>query len=118
MPMEVRQIGSRPELKQDNNRTALQYGAFIYCVEGADNNQQAWNFIIPPNSGFGVTFDPGLLGGINTITMDAIWAVPNSDGQSIQTLNKSVKAIPYFVWCNRGANEMQVCYLLLLRMSR
>ena len=107
-PMEVRRIGSRPELKQDNDRNALQYGPFIYCVEGADNSQQAWNFILPSNSEFIVNFEPDLLGGINTITMDAKQALPCIDGQSIQILDKPVKAIPYFAWCNRGADEMQV----------
>ncbi|MBA4409612.1 MAG: glycoside hydrolase family 127 protein [Bacteroidota bacterium] len=107
-PMEVRRIASRPELKQDNGRTALQYGPFVYCVEGADNNQQAWNFILPSNSGFAVNFEPDLLGGINTITMDAKLALPTADGQSIQIMDKPVIAIPYFVWNNRGASEMQV----------
>ena len=36
--MEVRWIVSRPELKQDVERVALQRGPLVYCVEGADNN--------------------------------------------------------------------------------
>jgi len=107
-PMEVRRITSRPELKQDNDRNVLQYGPFIYCVEGADNNQQVWNFILPANSEFKVSFEPDLLGKINTIAMNAKLAVPGADGQSIQILNKQVKAIPYFDWNNRRVDEMQV----------
>lgn len=107
-PTEVRQIASRPELKQNTDRIALQYGPLVYCVEGADNNQEAWNFILSSNSDFTVDFEPGLLGGINTISLDAKVALPAPDGQSIQILNKKVKAIPYYTWCNRGAGEMQV----------
>jgi DUF1680 family protein len=45
LPMEVRKIHARAELKQNNSRVALQRGPIIYCVEGADNNGKAWNII-------------------------------------------------------------------------
>lgn len=107
-PMEVRRVVSRPELKQNNDRVAIQYGPMVYCVEGADNDGKAWNFIVPKTTQFNVQYEAGLLGGVNTITFNVKEPVGAGDGQSIQLKDRTVKAIPYFSWNNRGANEMQV----------
>ena len=32
----------------------------------------------------------------------------NEDGLSAQTTLQKVRAIPYYTWCNRGSNAMQV----------
>lgn len=32
----------------------------------------------------------------------------SADGRSAQTIRKEMIAIPYYTWCNRGSNEMQV----------
>lgn len=107
-PMEVRRIVSRPELKQNADRVALGYGPMVYCVEGADNGNTAFNFILPADAGFSVQYEPGLLGGVNTISMMASVAEPDKDGQGISMKAVPIKAIPYFSWNNRGAGEMQV----------
>lgn len=107
-PMEVRRIVSRPELKQNSDRVALGYGPMVYCVEGADNGNTAFNFILSAEAGFSVQYEPGLLGGVNTISMMASVAEPYKDGQGISMKAVSIKAIPYFSWNNRGAGEMQV----------
>ncbi|MGZ8557845.1 MAG: glycoside hydrolase family 127 protein [Chitinophagaceae bacterium] len=107
-PMTVRTISSRDELKQNDKRIALQYGPMVYCVEGIDNNGLAWNFIIPGQPKYDVSYEPGLLGGINTIVFDATVVQPAAKGKTITTISKPIKAIPYFSWNNRGASEMQV----------
>ncbi len=107
-PMEVRLVESRSELKQNNDRVALQYGPLVYCVEGADNGKLAWNFIVPASTAFTVNYEPTLLGGVNTISFTAKGAGASPDGQSLTTVPRAVKAIPYFAWNNRGAGEMQV----------
>lgn len=107
-PMEVRRIVSRPELKQNADRVALGYGPMVYCVEGADNGNTVFNFILPAEAGFSVQYEPGLLGGVNTISMMASVAEPDKDGLGISMKAVPIKAIPYFSWNNRGAGEMQV----------
>ncbi len=32
----------------------------------------------------------------------------NENGTQVQTVFKEVVAIPYYTWCNRGSNQMQV----------
>jgi hypothetical protein len=107
-PMEVRRVVSRPELKQNNERVAIQYGPMVYCVEGADNSGQAWNFIVPKATSFAVKYEPSLLGGVNTIAFSVKEPGGAPDGQTIQVKDRTVKAIPYFSWNNRGANQMQI----------
>jgi uncharacterized protein len=107
-PMEVRRVVSRLELKHNNDRVAIQYGPMIYCVEGADNNGEAWSFIVPPVTNFKVQYEPSLLGGVNTISFNVKEPAGSSDGHSIKISDRTVKAIPYFSWNNRGANQMQI----------
>jgi len=117
-PMEVRRVLSREELKQNNDRVAIQYGPMVYCLESADNNGQVWNFIVPPVTAFNVQYEPGLLGGVNTISFTVKEAAGTADGQAIQLLDRSVKAIPYFSWNNRGAGGMQVWLPTAFRQFR
>ena len=107
-PMEVRQVKSRPELKQNKDRIALQYGPLVYCVEGADNVGSVWNFILPDQAAYTVQFQPQLLGGVNTIGFNGKVMQVTADGKDIKLMDKTIHAIPYFAWNNRGAGEMQV----------
>ena len=108
LPMEVRKIVARTELKQDADRVALQRGPLVYCVEGADNNGVAWNFFIPDNATFKTSFQKDLLEGVTTIQFQSPTVQISKDGQSVTTEQKTITAIPYYAWCNRGQNPMQV----------
>jgi hypothetical protein len=106
--MEVKRVTSRAELKQDEDRVALQRGPLVYCVEGADNNKQAWNMILPDKATFTTTFQKDLLEGVETIQFQSPTIQVSSDGQTVSTEVKTITAIPYYAWCNRGQNQMQV----------
>jgi uncharacterized protein len=108
LPMEVRKIASNPLLKQNKNRIALQYGPLVYCVEGKDNTNKAYNFLMTDNTKFQVAYTPALLGGVNTIGFNASVMEPSTDGKSVVSNMRNIIAIPYYSWNNRGADEMQV----------
>lgn len=108
LPMEVKRVKARTELKQDEDRVALQRGPIVYCVEGADNNNKAWNMFMPDKPNFQTSFQKDLLGGVMTIQFQAPTVQLSTDGKSVSTEVKTVTAIPYFSWCNRGQNQMQV----------
>lgn len=108
LPMNVKRIVSRPEVKQNADRVALQRGPLVYCVEGADNGGEAWNFILPDNARFTTSFQTNLLRGVTIIQFDAPAVQVTADGQSVKTEAKNITAIPYYAWCNRGQNPMQV----------
>jgi len=108
LPMMVREVTARPELRQDSNRVALQYGPLVYCVEAADNGADVWNIILPPGASFKTNFEPTLLGGVNTISFDAAAAHVSGDGQTLSSIPTTITAIPYYAWCNRGGDAMQI----------
>ena len=108
IPMEIKKIIARDELKQDNDRMALQRGPLVYCFEGADNNGKAWNIILPQNAVFST--EAFTIKNENVIALTAGLPVLNinSNGTSVTTSEQKIKAIPYYTWCNRGSNPMQV----------
>lgn len=107
-PFEVRRVVSNPQLKQNEGRVALQYGPLVYCVEGADNDEKAMNFIVPDGTKFDVAYETGILGGVNTIRFEANSFAVSADKLTVRTERKTITAVPYFSWNNRGVGEMQV----------
>ena len=106
--MDVKLVESRPELKQDQQRVAIQRGPLVYCVEGTDNNGKAWNIIVPEGTTF-ETIDYKVLDeSVKAITAVVPVVTVGEDGQSLKTERKKIIAIPYYAWANRGKNEMQV----------
>lgn len=108
LPMDVKRVTARKELKQDEDRVALQRGPLVYCIEGADNDGQAWNITLPDKATFQTEFQSSLLEGVTTIKFEAPALIVSADGQSVKTETKTITAIPYYAWCNRGQNAMQV----------
>lgn len=99
-PMEVREIQSRPEVLANKGRIVIQRGPLVYCVEGADNGGKALDVSIAGNPEFKVKDYQVLDEKVKAITFKA---------KSIEALEeKTMIAIPYYTWANRGPNEMQV----------
>jgi uncharacterized protein len=106
--METDFLFSKTELKQNNNRIAIQRGPIVYCIEGADNNGKAWNVIIPENTKF-ETIDYKVLDeSVKALVAEVPVVTVGEDGMSLKTEKKKIIAIPYYTWANRGKNEMQV----------
>ncbi|MFZ9661100.1 MAG: glycoside hydrolase family 127 protein [Chitinophagaceae bacterium] len=108
IPMPVRIISARNEVKADEGRVAIQRGPLVYCIEGADNDGKAMNIVASTNIEFkeeaGTVLDEKVIilrGNLPSVII-------NEDGKGVKTELKNIKAIPYYTWCNRGSNEMQV----------
>ena len=107
-PMQVNRLISSSDLKFDNNRVAIQRGPIVYCVEGADNDNKAWNFILPSTVDFEISDQTILDEPIKALSAIVPVLSVSADGSSLQTQKKKITAIPYYTWANRGKNEMQV----------
>ncbi len=107
-PRPARKIVARSQLAQDRDKTALQRGPLVYCVEGAVNNGEVWNIVLPAEAP--VTEKPHQVLGENVVALwaEALSAGPSPDGKSVVVGKRQVTAIPYYAWANRGANAMQV----------
>jgi hypothetical protein len=102
------QVVSRVELKQNSERTAIQRGPLVYCVEGTDNDNAAWNIILPGQTQFSEE-DYSVSGEkVVAVTAKVPVVVIGKDGRSAATEVRKVTAIPYYAWANRGKTEMQV----------
>lgn len=108
IPMNVKMIKAREELKQDKGRIAIQRGPIVYCIEGADNNGKAWNVIVPENTKFETIDFKVLDESVKALTAEVPVITVGEDGLSLKTEKKKIIAIPYYTWANRGKNEMQV----------
>ena len=106
--MPVMKISSKKDVLYDNDRIAVQRGPIVYCVEGADNNHEAWNFTVNPNADIQTINYKVLDEPVVAIQTKANVIQPSADGSTLQTTEKTITAIPYYTWCNRGKNEMQV----------
>lgn len=108
LSMPIRKILSRDELRQNKGRMALQRGPLVYCVEGADNEGKAWNITAPLQSIY-TTEDFSVLDEkVVSIVSNLPVVKISADSSDVQTVFQKVRAIPYYTWCNRGSNPMQV----------
>lgn len=98
LPVEPRFIKAREEVEADRGRVALGVGPVVYCLEEADNGPVR-ELTVNRQTKVKFAFDPDLLGGIGTLTFQA----KTTAGEE-----RTVKAVPYYSWANRGRGEMTV----------
>ncbi len=95
LPMEVKKVRANEQVEDDRGKLAIERGPIVYCVEEKDNSNID-EIRISEDTHFLSGFNSELLNGIQVVTASGI-----SD-------NENFKAVPYYVWNNRGANKMNV----------
>jgi DUF1680 family protein len=94
LPMDVRRVLANDNLVEDRGKAAIQRGPIVYCLEGVDNGGSLKDVKVPLDAPATERYRADLLNGVETITFDAA--------------GRTVTAIPYFAWNNRGKGEMTV----------
>jgi uncharacterized protein len=110
LPMDVKKVVANPKVKNDSGRVALQRGPIMYCAEWKDNYGLAANIVLPSSSSFKTEFQKDLLNGIMTIKAPAEFVMIDPSGEKVYTEQKTMTAIPYYSWANRGKGEMMVWF--------
>ncbi|MES2329324.1 MAG: beta-L-arabinofuranosidase domain-containing protein [Bacteroidota bacterium] len=108
LPMNVKRVNSRVEVKANIERVAIQRGPMIYCVEGADNAGHTVNIVLPKTSLFTVMKQMILSEPVMSIQTDATVLTVSENGDDVKTEKKKITAVPYYTWNNRGAGQMLV----------
>ena len=108
IPMDIKRVTSRPEVKANIERVAIQRGPIIYCVEGADNTGRAMNIVLPKTAFLSAIPQTILSEKVISIQTEATVLSVSADGQHVQTEKKKITAIPYYTWNNRGPGQMLV----------
>ncbi len=107
LPMPVRRVVAHANVQADEGRVALERGPLVYCVEGADHPGGVASLVLPADVAFTAEHRPELLGGVTVLRGAAQEVYRKADG-SAAVRAAAVTAIPYAVWCQRGANPMAV----------
>jgi DUF1680 family protein len=110
LPMNVQRVVANASLTDDNGKISLQRGPLMYCAEWKDNDGKASNIIVPKNTVFTASYEPGLLNGVTVLKGDVKSVDVNESAQTVSTSNKIMTAIPYYSWANRGKGEMTVWF--------
>ena len=114
LPMEAERLYAHPDVKPDVGRVALRRGALIYCCEQHDNDAPLHRLRLPRDARLSSRFEPDQLGGIALIEARANALDAAQWDGSLYATSKPLEvetvltAVPYYIWCNRGSNPMQV----------
>ena len=114
LPMPAERLYAHPDVKQDQGRVALRRGPLVYCVEQQDIAGPVARMRLPAGSPLSSEWKADLLGGISVVTADAELADMTEWGAALYRRTPATEtaspliAVPYYIWCNRGPNPMQV----------
>jgi hypothetical protein len=114
LPMPVERIEANPHVRQDCGCVALQRGPLVFCLEEEDNGPDLADLALPRRAPVEARFDPGLLGGAVVVEGRARrrgasgWDGVLYRPAGSRTREVPLRAIPYFLWANRGPGEMRV----------
>ena len=100
LPMPVRRVVANPRVNDDVAKAAIQRGPIVYALEGVDNDGNVLDLTMPLDATFTPAFKPDLLGGVTVLTA----TLPPTSAAPARTIT----AVPYFAWANRGRGEMVV----------
>ncbi|MFI5136584.1 MAG: glycoside hydrolase family 127 protein [Sphingobacteriales bacterium] len=110
LPMDVQRVIANTLVPDDKGKVALQRGPIMYCAEWKDNDGKACNIIVTKGTAFTASYEPSLLNGVMVLKADVKTVNVDEAAQTITTENKTMTAIPYYSWANRGKGEMTVWF--------
>mgnify|MGYP002623252164 FL=1 len=114
LPLDPRRIYSDPRIRQNANRVAVARGPLIYCVEQHDHTPPLPCLRLPPEAALSETrrrigtADVTVIAAHGHSAHFPQGAPPLYSGGPPLREATDMMAIPYYTWCNRGANAMNV----------
>ncbi len=112
MPAEL--LNANPKVRADAGRAAIRRGPVVYCFEEKDNGSNLSALSIASDSRLSAVFEENIPGGIVTIRASGFRTLEEGWGDELyrpaarREVPAELKAVPYFIWGNRGQGEMQV----------
>ncbi len=114
MEMSVRRIEAHPSVRSNSGRVALQRGPVVYCLEEIDNGKDLNDVSLPDRAKINSIFEPDLFGGCVVLEATGlrretqVWGDQLYRSAKSEKVETTLRAIPYFLWANRGVGEMVV----------
>lgn len=108
LPMPIRRVLSHPDVKENEDKVALERGPVVYCAEWVDNNGRTLNLVLPDEAELRAEYNENFLNGMALIRGKALASEPGASGKSPTFKEQNFTAIPYYAWAHRGEGEMSV----------
>lgn len=114
LPMPAERLYAHPDVRQDQGRVALRRGPLVYCAEQHDLDAPLSRLRLPQDAALSPEWRGDLLGGISVLRAEGLSADTQSWGDALyrdrpaEERPSPITAVPYYIWCNRGPNAMQV----------
>ena len=114
LPMAPERLYAHPDVRADAGRVALRRGPLVYCCEQHDNAEPVNRLRLPAGARLTARTAPDLLNGIAVLEGPAIAEDGSAWGAQLYATGRApdrdtvMTAVPYYAWCNRGPNAMQV----------
>lgn len=112
-PMEVRLMAANTSVREDVGKAALMRGPLVFALEEADNGKGLHLLSLDPEGTPRV--DSAQICGVSTRTVTMPGFRRKEEGGGLYHVwrrpeyeKAELKFIPYYMWANRGENEMQV----------
>ena len=99
LPFEPRRVIAHSAVDDLRGKVALERGPLVYALESADNAAPVLEMALEDASRLTAEHQPGLLGGLSTISGTAL----DAGGAPV-----SFTAVPYYAWGHRAAGPMTV----------
>jgi hypothetical protein len=107
LPMPIRRVVANEKVAADTGLVALERGPLVYCVEGADENGYVSHLVLGDDVALTAERCPSLLGGV-TVLRGQVSGTFRLENGSAEQRQAELTAVPYQVWCHRGADAMAV----------
>ena len=117
LPLRIRRIEAHPRVTDAAGRVALMRGPLLYCVEATGNPRgDVRDLALGPAGDLHPAWQPEELGGCVAISGTAELERPArgwlyrevGTGDAPERTSVKLRAIPYFLWANRGRGPMTV----------
>jgi uncharacterized protein len=115
LPMDIQRVRAHPQVRANAGKAAIQRGPLVYALEAIDNGGQPISSLtLAKDASMKASSDPNLLGGAVVIEGEAIREDVGAWGDSLYRSEAkegekvTFKAIPYYLWGNRGEGDMAV----------
>lgn len=113
-PMEAHRVYAHPNLRADAQKVTIQRGPLVYCLESIDNGEPLSSISLKEDGELTAVFNETLLGGAVVVGADGLridqegWSGGLYSREKAPLQPVKVKAVPYYLWGNRGSGEMKV----------
>lgn len=112
LDMEVKRIFAKNDISANNGKAAFSRGPLIYCFEGVDNEEDILSLRVKKDSAASLNeVTEGILAGTMELTLEGYRLEKEDRPYSTkrpEALPCKIKGVPYYVWGNRGLNQMRV----------